>query len=226
MSSTTFLEPMKKILFTFANFFMWSCAIHSAAFIVIGVMMTYIACMRCFLQRYEDQYNGTWGKWIAKESSRESTIIAYAKVTNIYRQIQLLSQAFNEIHQEFVLTASILSAIAIQTILLYNLVCMEFNIQTIPYLLLFLVLLLDLIVIIIYLYGMMGELNRDSKNRITNMLLKRDKKMSADAWLKRLHRSCQPLKVKFGSANWLEPVTPLNIENFVISQTVNLLLLK
>lgn len=205
---------------------MWSCAIHSAAFIVIGVMMTYIACMRTFLQRYEDQHNKVRGKRMAKESSGESTTIAYVKVIINYRQIQLLSQAFNEIHKEFVLTASILSAIVIQTTLLYNLVCTGFSIKTVPYLLLFLVLLLDLVVIIFSLYGMMGELNRDSKNRIINMLIQRNKKMTADAWLKRFHTSCQPLKVEFGSANWLEPVTPLNIENFVISQTANLLLLK
>lgn len=237
---TTFSSQGNKILqflieigFTLTNFFMWSCAIHSSAFIVFGVMMPHVACMRFFLNRYEGKYNRLRDQKTVMEIRKHAAlkeIFLFAKVTQIYREIQIFSQAFNEVHQRLVLTASILCAIANRTILLYNLICTEFSVGTIPYLLLFLTLLVDLVVITLYMYGMMAELSRDSENMIDKLFLCRGKKINtsskATAWLKRFHRSCQPIKVQFASGNWLEPLTPLNIEDFVISQTTNLLLLQ
>lgn len=230
-SQGNILQFLIKIGFTLANFFMWSCAIHSSAFIVFGVMMPYVACMRFFLNRYEGKYNRLRDqKTVMDRHAALKEIFLFAKVTQMYREIQIFSQAFNEVHQRFVLTASILCAIANQTILLYNLICTELSVGTILYLLLFLTLLVDLVVITLCMYGMMAELSRDSENKIDKLLLCRGKKINASskatAWLKRFHRSCQPIKVQFGSGNWLEPLTPLNIEDFVISQTTNLLLLQ
>lgn len=45
-------------------------------------------------------------------------------------------------------------------------------------------------------------------------------------WFRKFHKSCQTLRISFGGQNFLEPLTPPNFEHFVVSQTVNLLLLK
>ncbi len=44
-------------------------------------------------------------------------------------------------------------------------------------------------------------------------------------WFNKFLRSCQTIKVYVGSVNFVEDLTPLNIEDFVARQTASLMLL-
>ncbi len=73
--------------------------------------------------------------------------------------------------------------------------------------------------------AVMGNLITISIN-ILHLVKWKRRRIERNLWVRRFHLSCIPLKIKFGDGNYYDQLTPLNIQNFAITQTVNLLLVK
>lgn len=82
----------------------------------------------------------------------------------------------------------------------------------------------ECLLIILIIFGSFAKVIHESKHLHRN--LKGDTQLQKNRWFKRFWRSCQIIKIYLGRTNYFEDVTPLKIEDFVIQQTVNLMLMK
>lgn len=77
--------------------------------------------------------------------------------------------------------------------------------------------------VIIFVFGILADVadvsSKVRKKINGNSELKRNK------WFQKWVKSCPILKIYVGGSNFLEKITPLNFQDMVINQTVNLLLL-
>lgn len=78
-------------------------------------------------------------------------------------------------------------------------------------------------VIYLALFGSVGRVY--SASEYGKVQIRGNVTLLRDKWFRRFFHSCPTLRVFFGSF-YVEPKTPINVENVVLNQTVNLLLLK
>lgn len=76
---------------------------------------------------------------------------------------------------------------------------------------------------VIWFFGTLASVYETSKK--VNETLKSKREFATKKWFRRWLKSLPVLRVYLGGTNYVEALTPLNMEDFVISQTVSLLLL-
>lgn len=209
--SWSLIALLKIIGYLFTNYLMWSFSVYSILFILC-VLMISVTCFRSFLKCYRDKFalESLWGS----DWSRFRTAI-------MYREIQILVTMFNDIHESFTISSTMVVTIILQLVSMYTIVKTEFTISNIPIIVVFLLLIINIFMFMFCSLDIMGDVLEVSKGIVGELKLK-----ERTHWLKRFHKSCFPLKIKFGASNFVEKITPLNCENFVIVQTSNALLMK
>lgn len=130
-------------------------------------------------------------------------------------------------HSQFQIGLAIPSLIVLQTICLYNTISLFSGKDTgasIWYNLLYAECGTVCLFMIMYVFGILADVYNVSsgvQKRINGQHdLKRNK------WFKRWIKSCPALRIYFSGSNYLDRLTPLNFQNFVINQTVGLMLLQ
>ncbi len=154
-------------------------------------------------------------------------IIQMRKLTIFHRQLQIMSTYYRLHISKFQLGLSIPSLIALQTACLYNSICFISGKDTggpIWYNLLYAYLAVVIFFVNIFILGILANVYYVSKR--AQEQIKRNSGLSRNKWFKRWLQSCSTFKIYFGGSNFLEPNTPLNIQDFVIHQTVSLMLLQ
>lgn len=76
----------------------------------------------------------------------------------------------------------------------------------------------------LYMFGILADVSNVSEKVLGRLRGKVE--FRKNKWFRKWLRSCPTLKIYFGGSNYLERRTPLNLTDFVIEQTVSLLLLK
>ncbi len=149
------------------------------------------------------------------------------KLTLFHRQLQIMSTHYRLNISQFQLGFAIPSFIAIQTACLFNTVSFISGKDTggpIWYNLLYAYLAVVFVFGIIFQFGILANVFKVSK-RVQGQI-KRNHELCRNRWFKKWFKSCPTFKIYFGGSNYLEPRTPLIIQDFVIHQTVNLMLLQ
>ncbi len=154
-------------------------------------------------------------------------MIGLRKLTLFRRQLQVMAIQYRLNHSQFQIGFAIPSLIALQTISLYNTISLISGKDTgasIWYNLLYAWCGVVCFFMIIYVFGILADVYNVS-NGVQKQIngthdLKRNK------WFKRWIKSCPALRIYFGGSNFLDRLTPLNFQDFVINQTVGLMLLQ
>ncbi|CAL8132155.1 unnamed protein product [Orchesella dallaii] len=146
------------------------------------------------------------------------------KIGKLYRQVQLLTFSYNNIHQKILTTFSSALMQSVCTLALFAII--KFGDELIlPVILMFWVLVGDLV---LYTF--------DSEGAVKSNLFKTSKDILHDLkcvamgtqnsrWLRRYVKSLPVLKIGIGSGNFYDELTPLVLIDFSINQTVSLLLM-
>lgn len=147
------------------------------------------------------------------------------KTTLLYRQLQVMAIQYR-LNYSLMVGIAIPCVICMETVCLYNtlsLVSGQSANDSMVYNLLYAWTGVMLVVNVVYMFGMLA----DAFNVSTEVLgmLNANPNLRRSAWFRRWLRSCQVLKIYMGGTNFLDRSTPLVIEEFVINQTVSLLLL-
>lgn len=79
----------------------------------------------------------------------------------------------------------------------------------------------------IVMFGQMASINMKSAKVLHAMTWKKTPGLPIhlQKWEHRFYKSCQPLKIMIGAANFVDSFTPLNILQLSVTLTANILLL-
>ncbi len=149
------------------------------------------------------------------------------KATLLYRQLQVMAIEYRLIYSRLMIGTIIPCVIAMETVCLYNtilLVSGRSSNDSMGYNLLYAWCGVVLLGNIIFMLGMLAAVFNVSTEVLRKLSAKPE--LRKNSWFRRWLRSCQVLKIYFGGTNYLDRLTPLAVEDFVINQTVSLLLLK
>jgi len=82
---------------------------------------------------------------------------------------------------------------------------------------------MDCLLVIVIVLGMQGRVYTTSKKAM--QMAKQGEKWQRDCWSKRVIRSWQPLKIGFAWVNFFDRFTGINVLQFSLGQTINLLMM-
>lgn len=142
-----------------------------------------------------------------------------------YRELQLLGKSYNDVQTKGgMFTNLIVNEILVLTLSLTGFIREltsknEWDFVAVG---LFGMLTNNTMFLIIVAIGGMAELRRSSKS----ILNYSSRHAFQDRWYKRFRKSCTPIKVTFGAANFIEDLTPLRCIDFAVQLSVELLLLR
>ncbi len=128
---------------------------------------------------------------------------------------------------QFQISFAIPSFIALQTACLYNTISVLSGKDTggpIWYNLLYAYVAVVIFLDVIFVFGIFANVYEVSKGIQEKINAKTD--LKRNKWFKRWFRSCPIFRIYIGGSNYLEKLTPLTIQDFVIDQTVSLMLLQ
>lgn len=220
---STLIANLTKIFVLLGNHFIM-CFGSLAITFVVGVLqclgtMILVDCPKIF--------------WMQMRQENEPRMLQNACI--FYRQIQLLGNLNNLIQQRIMTTSMLINGIVCHAFCLTGAILTTKNYvgkQSTISLTFFLTIAIDCLLMIIVMFGGLSNVFKESK--ISSYKMKqlscdwKDKGVSriTQSWQIRFFWSCSPVKVKFGSTNFVEELTPLNAINFSLGLVVQLLLLK
>ncbi|CAL8098707.1 unnamed protein product [Orchesella dallaii] len=153
------------------------------------------------------------------------------KVMLEYRQLQLLTKYYNWIQQDAIISLMLTLVICLTIVCSYVIIKLGSDIS-VSHFLFFSCALVDALATIVVCYGQFGCLHTQSRSALTMITSQVIPKVaiakvpSIDLKLmKKYATSFYPLKVRLGSVNFVEKITPLVSLQFCVEQLVNLLLL-
>ncbi len=149
------------------------------------------------------------------------------KLALFHRQLQIMSIHYRLNLSQFQIGCTIPCFIAIQTACLYKTLSWLSGKDTggpILYNLLCLSSEVCIVFMTIFGFGILANVHKASMD--VQRKINRKSDLKRNKWFKRWLKSSPVLKIYFGGSNFLDRLTPLNLQNFAISQTVNLMLLQ
>lgn len=145
----------------------------------------------------------------------------------MYRHIQLLTNLCNEVHQKYLLSSMIVTSILILSCSLVPLVQIPISSDNAPVLCMLLGACLDSLFYELFCLGGMVTVHKKSKIFIRKLKLEAcivSESVGNGRWTRKFARSCAPIKIKFGSNNFIEELTPLKCLTCSLRLTVQILL--
>lgn len=201
-------EHLTKCIFLLTNLWIWSYGVQCAVFVVIVVMLGAVS-LRSYLKYY-----------------KQSMISSFPELTNciyrnalMFRRMQVLTKRFNEIHQSKILVPLIFTVTSHQVFSVYGAIKFAGQLNFVSYALFFILGNQGVMVIM----GMFTGL-ADVYTMSTGVKACLQRSQRGHKWLRRFHASCQSIKIRFGSVNFIDSFTPLAFENFAVVQTTNMLM--
>jgi len=144
----------------------------------------------------------------------------------MFRQFQLLSMQHRSIYSKLFFPIYTVCIIIIGVICTYNSIITLYSDAGSVQLglsLLYLWVAFHIFSIIIFVYGILADVYKVSNGVLEE--LKTNVKFAKSRWFKRFVRTCPIIRIYIFGTNFIDELTPLNLENFVVDQTVSLLLL-
>jgi len=204
---------IKILLVTFSS----TCAIFLfSTFTIVVVQFTFVFsfCYRNYLIYLQNAMKTfTRHGWILHKERKHLLV---------YNQIKLLLIQHNSIHQSLIVVILVNQAMFVVTVALFLLIGMYSKLET-SQKLLFVVVGLDAILVVVVVLGFLGLVYSSSME--TLKIAKEIPSLRKHLWTKRYIRSWTPLKIGFGSVNYIDQLTGLVCFDFSVNQTVNLLMM-
>lgn len=153
-----------------------------------------------------------------------------------YREFYILATLANNLQQSSVNIATIAGAISAQPIILVSLLKLKYSTSTLVPMLLLTVTFLEAMQFIVIFVGGWAGIYAESKALLNSYgrYIARSHSYAYKAgftskvklkWMRRFVKSCQLIKIRFGSLNFIEELTPLTCLDFANNLTIQLLLL-
>ncbi len=187
-------------------------------FFVIQCYMVESCCLRYYLRNI-------WTN-LLNPSSNKNTLL----IIQIYKQLQILVGYFNNIHQD-IFAINLLNLVGLCMVIgLYAIITSWSVLTNLQFFVLSMAALRSLVGFLLC-YGNFGGLLQDSVQFIALLkkpenLDKGEMRTKNNIRLKnKLAQSLQPLKIKIGSVNYVEKLTPIMFIDFCFGVLVNMLLL-
>lgn len=144
-----------------------------------------------------------------------------------YRHIQILVNLFNDIQQKVLVPSMIAGSVIGQGVSLAFLINTPSTSESFPVLIVMAIVCVDTALLLIFCLRGFAEVHVESRGALRNikstiMLLHGRMQMK---WMRRFLKSCGIIKMKFGSNNFVEMLTPLNCICQAAQVTVQILLL-
>jgi len=144
-----------------------------------------------------------------------------------FRELQLMAIQYRLIYSKYFLNVNTVSIIILAVLCLYNSITAavedgEGSKQLGLSILYFWCAIASALVLLID-YGILGDVHAFSEKALKELKSKIELKQSK--WCSKFLKSCPVIRVYIGGSNYFEKLTPLNLWNFVVDQTVSLLLL-
>jgi len=208
LSSIIMLVPLSLV----GYWFVFDSASH-IAFFIVHLSMVQAHCLRRYIQHFT--------KCLTSTSTKACVNVGK------YRQIQILGRYYNLFQQDILIISTIVLAITALVLCLFVIISLGSK-MAVAEALIFSTGLIDSILALLLYTNIMGCLFAESKQTVctlrecvsSNSVVLKDKKL-----LQKYLRTISPIKVYIGYANYFDELTPLNLFNFAVDQTVSLLLL-
>lgn len=158
----------------------------------------------------------------------------WEEVYKKYRQIHILAKLGNDVQQMTLTVGTIALGIISQPISLVALIRLQYSASTlIPFMFVGLTFLETVLFMVVCVGGWSGSgiyqeskvLLRAYNRHIVEFTAIGEWTGNRNRWAQRFIKSCQLIKIRFGSLNFIEERTPLNCLDFANNLTVELLLL-
>ncbi|CAL8121154.1 unnamed protein product [Orchesella dallaii] len=213
----TLAELLIKLSISAFSFVNWSIGFASYCFQIGVAFVLEGHCLRYFISKY-----GT-------------NIMNCSKISRIqrkkilsFREIQLLCIHHRAIYSKYFVGASTICIISLAILCLNNSIVAAFDPgagkQQLGFDLLYLWGTFGTGLVLVTMTGILSDVYKVSKytrrQMSTNLVLKRN------IWFKRFLKSCPIIRIYIAGNNFVDELTPLTFENFVIMETVDILLLK
>ncbi|CAL8085861.1 unnamed protein product [Orchesella dallaii] len=207
-------EIIGKVMIFTVSYFNWSFLMSGfAAHISIGLLLKG-HCLRSYILLFRKVMIGSSKRNANSHSSSKSIF---------FRELQIMSANFRWIYACYMNVGIVVSCMIVQIISLYS--CFKLGSKLpVPMLIFYCMAAVDCGFVILVVYGGLAEVYKVSK--CLNKELKGKVDVQVNRWFRTFFKSCQIIKVHFGETSCIDEMTPLNFEDFVIQQTVSLLLLK
>lgn len=155
------------------------------------------------------------------------TTFQLLNILRAYRILQILGILLNEVQQHELVTGVIVTAVCLLSLSTTSLTRVNLSRQqNIIVFGLLLILMIDCILTMIVLLGGMALVNTTSSDRLLRFrkLFVRPSRIEGRV-IKKICRSCDTVKIRFGSFNFVNNLTPLKCIDFANNLTVQLLLI-
>lgn len=143
----------------------------------------------------------------------------------MYRELQIMAALYREIYSRYMTQAVLASFITMHIIGVYS--CVKFGLQMpLPMFLVFANVSVVSMFMIVYVYTCLASVYLTSKELLLTCkgLGINDKNgCKSRTWFRRFTCSFRILRIDIGYANFVDETTPLQVENFVTSQTAGLM---
>ncbi len=205
-------EIWTKLLVALVNFYTWSFIIIGGYFHGSTTLLIKSYCLKRYIllvgQKIEETLSG-------KDKPNWRTCV-------MYREIEVMSTEYRRLYSCHMTVVFLLAVMCAQTITLYA--CLKFGLELpVPMLLFFVLCSVNSATVLIYMYTNLATVYSASTEVLET--LRRAHKRN-DAWFRRYLKSCKIVKVYIGRLNFVEPLTPLNLEQFSVEQALSLMLLE
>ncbi|CAL8068530.1 unnamed protein product [Orchesella dallaii] len=147
----------------------------------------------------------------------------------LYRQIQLINKLFNEFHTNVLFVWMLVTCLA-ETFTAHasiKLISQKITKSTLLVALWTVITTVDSMFITLVVFGLAGSIHFLSWRTLEEVRIRRSglSEGKSQAKMRKMLRSCPPIKITFGLSNFFEKTTPLNLFAYSIERLVDLLLL-
>lgn len=142
-----------------------------------------------------------------------------------FRKLQLLLGTYRNIYSKSMVGILTAGVVVLQVIFLFNTIALTkegASNQLAMYLLNLWASIMGAF-ILIFIFGSLADVYTYSEG--VSESINGKVSLMKNKWFRRYHKSCPTLRIYFGGSNYLDGLTPLNLVEFTIDQTVSLLLL-
>lgn len=197
----------------FVNYLVTAMIAYASPFVISAVSVFCTLSFCVYIQEFE-KISTHRSKW---------------KSPIVYRKIQYLSNLMNELQRWRVTGSLVVGIVSCFAVSAASVVRLTWSAENIIAIMLFISSLSTAIAATVCVVGGQANVYKKS-NSVLKLLRKRtvlhcsDKKSKLGKWKHRFYWSCPPIKVGFGSLNFVDQFTPLNILDFGVHLTVQIIL--
>lgn len=148
------------------------------------------------------------------------------QVPRMFRHVQLLSNLCNEIQQKLMMIPIISSTIIVSSFSLATLAHIHFSADNLIIAGILVLAVMDATLVSLFCLGGMVLVNKKSKVLIHKFKSYRhhSELEMEKLWIRKFAKTCMPIRMKFGSSNFVESLTPLKCLNCAARLTIQILL--